>query len=320
MVAAADWPALGTRVRLVVTEPAALAAARRLLEAELAATDLACSRFRADSELRGLDASDGRPVPVSPLLADFLLVALEAARFTDGDLDPTVGRAMSDLGYDRDFAAIPAGPGARLRVVPSPAPGWRQVELDHAGRTVRVPAGVRLDLGATAKALAADRAAEHIRTELGTGVLVSLGGDIRVAGAAPAGGWQVRVQDVTGHPDEHVDGPVAQVALLDGGLATSSTTARRWSRGGSVLHHILDPRSGLPADTPWRTVSVAAPTCVAANTVSTVAVVRGQQALPWLRQLGVPARLVDHEGRAHHVGAWPTQTGPSGERVAEVAS
>lgn len=326
MVAAADWSALGTQVRLVVTDREALPQARRMLVDELAATDLACSRFRADSELRRLDAAAGRPVPVSPLLADFLLVALEAARFTDGDLDPTMGRAMCELGYDRDFAAVPAAaPEVRVRVVPAPATGWRQVELDHAGRTVRVPAGVQLDLGATAKALAADRAAEHIHAELGTGVLVGLGGDIRAAGHAPAGGWQVRVQDVTGHPDEPVDGPVAQVALVAGGLATSSTTARRWSRGGSVLHHILDPRSGLPADTPWRTVTVSAPTCVAANTASTVAVVRGRGATAWLRQLGVPARLVDHDGQVRLVGAWPEQDDetpgprPSGQAM-EVAS
>jgi thiamine biosynthesis lipoprotein len=326
MVAAADWAALGTRVRVVVTDDAALEQARRLLAAELAELDRACSRFRADSELRRLDgnlAGTGA-APVSELLADALLVALEAARATGGDLDPTVGRAIEQLGYDRDFADLPPAdavsglhgvPGRHgvpsLRVVPVPAPGWQHVELDHARRTVRVPAGVRLDLGATAKAFAADRAAQQLHARLGTGVLVSLGGDIRVAGEPPDGGWQVRVQDVTGHPGDLADGPFEQVALHGGALATSSTTARRWVRGGSVVHHILDPRSGLPADTPWRTVSVFAGTCVEANTASTVAVIRGAAGRGWLEGLGLPARLVDHQGRVTRLGAWPAPAGPT---------
>ena len=164
--AAADWTALGTLVRLVVTDPAALPEARRLLEEDLAALDLACSRFRPDSELRSLDRRAGRPVPVSPLLADAIAVALQAARRTAGDVDPTVGTAMSAIGYDRDFSAVPAT-GPRLRVVPVPAPGWETVRLDRAAGTVAVPDGVRLDLGATAKAFAADRSAGRIARPAG---------------------------------------------------------------------------------------------------------------------------------------------------------
>ncbi len=300
----ADWTALGTQVRLVVTEPHALDDARRVLEDELAALDRACSRFRADSELRRLDDAAGRPTPVSPLLAEAIAVALDAARATQGDLDPTVGAAMADLGYDLDFAELPAD-GPRVRVVPLPAPGWHRVLLDRAAGVVTMPAGVRLDLGATAKALAADRAAERIAAALGTGVLVGLGGDLSVRGAAPDGGWQVRVQDVTTRPDDAATGPVAMVALHHGGLATSSTMARRWVRGGDVLHHILDPRLGLPARSPWRTVSVAAGTAVAANTASTTAVIRGLRAPGWLARNGFAARLVDLDGQVRLVGGWP---------------
>jgi thiamine biosynthesis lipoprotein len=303
-IESADWTAIGTLVRVVVTDAAALPAAKRILVADLAALDLACSRFRADSELRRLDEHGGRPVPVSPLLAEALATALEAAWRTDGDVDPTVGEAMAAIGYDRDFAQVrPDGP--TLRLVPAPAPGWEGVELDRDRGTVTIPAGVRLDLGATAKALASDRAAGRIFAETGSGVLVSLGGDLRAEGPTPDGGWQVRVQDVTGHPDAGTDGPVAHVALHGGGLATSSTAARRWVRGGDLLHHLVDPRRGLPAESPWRTVSVAAPTCVAANTASTAAVIRGVRAPRWLESLGLAARLVDVEGRVRTVGRWP---------------
>jgi thiamine biosynthesis lipoprotein len=113
------------------------------------------------------------------------------------------------------------------------------------------------------------------------------------------------VQDVTGPVDGVLDGPSSQVGLHHGGLATSSTRARRWVRGGQLLHHIVDPRNGLPARSPWRTVSVAADSCLAANTASTAAVVRGAAAVPWLDSRGATARLVDDEGRVRLIGGWP---------------
>src|SRR5690242_20784452 len=213
--AGASWRALGTFVHLLVTEPARLDEARQLLTADLADVDAACSRFRADSELCSLDGS-GRPAEISPLLAEAIAVALRAARLTDGDVDPTVGAAMSAVGYDRDFAHVePEGPGVKLTA--REVPGWRQVRLES--RTLIMPPGVRLDLGATAKAWAADRSAARIAARIGGGVLVSLGGDIAVAGQAPAGGWRVRVQDVTGSAEDPPEGPDARVPIRDGGLA-----------------------------------------------------------------------------------------------------
>ncbi|HEX3387432.1 MAG TPA: FAD:protein FMN transferase [Streptosporangiaceae bacterium] len=309
--AAASWRALGTLVQLVVTEPSCLPAARSLLEADLAAVDLACSRFRADSEIcalqitgqvTGQTTGDTKGQRVSPLLAEAIAVALRAAELTDGDVDPTVGAAMSAIGYDRDFERIDrTGPAGQLTV--RTVPGWREVRLE--GRTLTMPAGVQLDLGATAKAWAADRSAARIARQAGCGVLVSLGGDIAVSGPAPEGGWRIRVQDVTGDPDETPEGPYALIAIRDGGLATSSTKARRWQRGGDVLHHILDPRTGLPAEPVWRTVSVAAGTCADANAASTAAVIRGRAALGWLARLGLPARLVDASGVVFTVAGWP---------------
>jgi FAD:protein FMN transferase len=307
---AASWRALGMLVQLVVTEPPCLPQARRLLEADLAAIDLACSRFRPDSEIRALQANTGQEntgqangsQEISPLLAEAIAVALRAAELTDGDVDPTVGAAMSAIGYDRDFEKIQKL-GPPLAVTVRTVPGWRQVRLD--GRTLTMPEGVQLDLGATAKAWAADRSAARIAQRTGCGVLVSLGGDVAVAGPAPEGGWRVRVQDVTGPPDEPPGGPYALIAIRDGGLATSSTRARRWQRGGDVLHHILDPRTGLPAEPVWRTVSVAAGTCADANAASTAAVIRGRAALGWLARLGLPARLVDATGVVFTVAGWP---------------
>ena len=327
--AAVAWAALGMLVQLVVTSPGRLVTARELLDADLLALDLACSRFRADSELVAVGnvaRSVSRPVtlPVSPLLAEAVAVALRAARLTDGDLDPTVGGALADLGYDRDFAELakprqsvgPGNPGQPGRagkdageVSARAIPGWRSVRVDVARRRLTVPAGVRLDLGATVKGWAADRAAARIAEALGCGVLVSLGGDTSVAGEPPDGGWRIRVQDKTALPGEPADGPSQVVTIRDGGLATSSTTARRWRRGGDVLHHILDPRTGLPAAPVWRTVSVAASTCADANTAATAAIIRGRQALPWLAGLRLPARLVAQDGAIHTINAWPEDLG-----------
>jgi thiamine biosynthesis lipoprotein ApbE len=305
--ASASWPALGTGVQVTVTDGSQLAAAREMLAADLTAVDLACSRFRPDSEIVALDRVGAEPAEVSPLLAEAIAVALRAARLTDGDVDPTVGAAMNAVGYDRDFALVPReGPAVKLTVRTSP--GWRQVEFDEQARLLRLPPGVRLDLGATAKAWAADRAAARIAASTGCGVLVSLGGDVAVSGQPPGGGWRIRVQDISGRPEDLPTGPSAVVAIRAGGLATSSTAARRWRRGGDVLHHILDPRTGLPAAPVWRTVSVAAATCTDANIASTAAIIRGRAAPAWLTELGLPARLVDEAGRVHTVGGWPAET------------
>ena len=299
MNAAVRWAALGTQASLVVSDPRALAAARRAVETELEAIDLACSRFRADSDLSRLNAGAGRPVQVGPLLFDAIAVALRAAALTDGIVDPTIGHALILAGYDRDFALIAAAPA---RLVAAQVAGWRVVSVDPGRGSVRVPRGVRLDLGATAKALAADRAAAAATAAApGTGVLVNLGGDIAVAGPAPAGGWAVRVADDHRAPP---DAPGQLLSLDSGGLATSSTTVRRWGR---EAHHIIDPRTGRPAISPWRTASVAAATCVDANTASTAAIVLGEGAPAWLDARGLPARLVEHDGRVTAVGSWPQE-------------
>jgi len=153
-----DGRALGTSMRLIVTRPDGLAAARAAVDRIVNAIDEAASRFRDDSELSHVNREPGREVRVSPLLAKAIAAALRGARLTDGAVDPTVGSAVRLAGYDRDFASIPLD-AAPINLSVTRVPGWQAIQFDEAARVVFVPPGVEIDLGATAKALAADLAA-----------------------------------------------------------------------------------------------------------------------------------------------------------------
>jgi FAD:protein FMN transferase len=299
--ATASFPALGTTAEVTALDPLALSEAIDVLERELDAIDRACSRFRVDSEVSRLAAARGAWMPASRLLREAIATGIAAAEATDGAVDPTVGATMRALGWDSDFRIVMSRcEAARFEVVP--AAGWRRIEIDEVLERVRIPAGVEIDLGATAKALAADRAAAAVFHTTGSSALVNLGGDIAVAGPAPAGGWPVLVTD-DHRATSGADGQV--VAVAAGGLATSSTTIRRWRTTEGIAHHVVDPRTGLPAAEVWRTVSVAGRTCVEANTASTAAIVLGEEAPLWLLERGLPARLVRPDGRVIVTGAWP---------------
>ncbi|MFE9882976.1 FAD:protein FMN transferase [Streptomyces sp. NPDC005784] len=295
------FPALGTTAELLVTDPSALPAAEAVLRDELRAVDLACSRFRPDSELTRVNLSAGVPTTVSKRFAEALQAALRAARITGGAVDPTVGRAVIALGYDRTFASVRPD-DARSVPVGRPAPGWRRVRWNPRTRQLCLPPHTSLDLGATAKALTSDRAARQAAKATGCGVLVNLGGDLAAAGTAPEGGWHIALADDHAR-SATVPGPA--VAVTGGALATSGVRVRTWRRGGRVLHHIVDPVTGEPAAVVWRTVTVAATTCVDANTASTAAVVLGERAVRWLRSTGLPARLVGPDGTVVRLGGWP---------------
>jgi FAD:protein FMN transferase len=289
-----------TRVDLVVTDPGVLVAATRILHHELDCVEQLVSRFRDDSELSALNraAEAGVALQVSDGLLEAITLALRAATLTDGAVDPTVGAAMCRLGYDRDFPEVaPGRPGTVPG--PCPVPGWRSVTMDTGRACVWMPVGTVLDLGATAKAWAADRVSSAIRSQLGCGVLVSLGGDIAAHGA-PQGGFHVGIADICGDPSAPVT-----VSITSGGLATSGIGNRRWTLDGEPMHHLIDPGTGLPVVPYWKTVSVAAGSCVDANTASTAAMIKGEGADNWLGERGLPSRLVRVDGSTVTVAGWP---------------
>ena len=282
-------------VRIVVEDERVLDDAAADLHTLLERVDEAASRFRDDSQLSRANRRAGRPTPVSLLLVELLDAALRMAAHTGGAVDPTIGRTMSRLGYDRDISAIPAdGPEIPARATTR---GWRDVRLDRVTGLLTVPAGTALDLGATAKAHTADLAAATLARRYKTAVMVELGGDLAVAGDRPDG-WVVQVA-------EHEGGEGQLVLVRSGGLTTSTTTVRRWQRGGKPVHHIVDPRTGAPADGPWRTATVAADDALHANAASTAAIVLGDRAVDWLESHGYAARLVGHDGAVHATSGWP---------------
>jgi thiamine biosynthesis lipoprotein len=283
----------GGEAAVVVADRSKLERADAAVRRTVETFDRACSSFRADSELALVNASAGEPIVVSSLLMTAVRVALQAARETRGAVDPTVGQALIAHGL---LPRPTRGTTARIERVP----GYAAVKLDEASSSLRVPRGVRLDLGATGKALAADMAAAEATSATGCGVLVSLCGDVAVAGDPPTDGWQIRVTD----DHRHGDAPGQTVTITDGGVATSSVTVRRADDG--VTHHLIDPTTGLPTAGPWRTATVAAGSCAEANTASTAAIVLGATAPSWLEARQLPSRLVGVDATVRYIGGWPS--------------
>ena len=298
----ATWSDWSCTVRVVVTDPRVVAGAVALVRNRMARVERAASRFLTDSDLNWANANSGRPVAVSALLIELVDAALDGARRSNGSLDPTVGRHLAAIGYDRDILLVGDRP-ADHRIAPGPSGRtWRDVSIDRELGLLTVPRGTALDLGATAKAQTADWAARAVHRRFGTPVLVEIGGDLAVAGGPPDRDrdWQVTVAEragVAGHP----------IGVRRGGVATSTTTVRTWIRDGLRVHHIVDPRTSRPADGPWRTVSVAAESALQANVCSTAAIVLGDRAFRWLEGQGVAARLVDRDGRVTTLGGWPAE-------------
>jgi FAD:protein FMN transferase len=293
-IARSTFPVWGGQAVVVVADRSALATAVSEVKRTVEAFDGACSSFREDSELARVNASAGEPVVVSSLLLTAVRVALRAARQTLGAVDPTVGQVLIAHGLLPEFST-----STRPRI--ERVPGYAAVKLDEVSSSIELPRGVRLDLGATAKALAADVAAAAATSGGGCGVLVALCGDVAVAGDPPPDGWHIRVTD----DHRHDDRPGQTVTIIDGGLATSSVTVRRGDDG--ITQHLIDPATGRATAGPWRTATVAARSCVAANTASTAAIVLGARGPAWLDAEQLPARLVGTDARVRHIGGWPTE-------------
>jgi FAD:protein FMN transferase len=289
---------MGTTNTVVVSEGAALPAAMAIVQEQIEDIENACSRFRANSEISRLNRSAGsEPCVLSPLLEEAVTAALAAAEMTDGLVDLTVGGNVEEAGYTVTFRDLPED-GPAVELLTRRIAGWRALTYDPVAHTLQVPAGVAIDLGASGKAWAADVSAAAVAGNLGISVLVECGGDIAVSGPSMEGGWPVRVA----LDQEAGDGQ--DILVFEGGLATSGTTARSWRRGGVRLHHIIDPATGLPAQTPWVMVSAAAATCVEANAVATAALIMGERAIAWLDVIGIPSRLVTAGGDIRYAGGW----------------
>jgi thiamine biosynthesis lipoprotein len=309
-----QFRALGTMALVSTIDARDLDAAEALLRKELEAIDLACSRFRSDSEVSQVNRANGNVVVVTELLAEVVAAALQVADWTEGAVDPTIGASLVALGYDRDFAAMKSDLRFdNARVVP--VAGWTCIELDSQSRTLRVPAGVCLDLGSTAKAFAADRAALRIASAIGPGVLVNLGGDISVQGA-PFDGWSIGLALDCSAAPEKTD---AAVSVREGGLASSGTEVRRWRQGDHQVHHIIDPWTGDCAATCWRLATVAASTCVQANAASTAAIVWGEAAVQRLSKIEMPCRLVHNDGSVLAINGWPADVASAHDSRGETA-
>lgn len=260
----------------------------RLLGEEVARTDRLASRFRTDSELSAVNARAGEWVEVSWGFVAILTECLEAAKITDGLVDPTLGTSIKAAGYDQWAGQTTETPSRT-------ATGrWRQVGIRPGRRQaqVRVPAGSALDLGSVAKGWLADRLATAVARS-GYEVCANMGGDIRVIADSH---WTVWA-------DPELPGVAASpVDLVDGAIATSGVGRRSW-RGG---HHLIDPRTGLSAETPWDSVSCVAATAAHANAAATAGMILGDQGPDWLAEQGIDARFV-HLDHITTTGRWPNQ-------------
>jgi len=240
--------------------------------------DATFSRFRPDSELSRVNAAAASTVRVSPFFATALRAALDAAADTAGLVDPTLGAALEAAGYDRDFALLDEDPGP-----PGAAVRSRLGDVRLHGAFLHRSPGLRLDLNGVVKALAVDEVAGTLSGE----GFVSAGGDLAVRGPVDVGlprGGAVRV--------------------LQGGLATSGVVSRRWRRGGEEQHHLIDPRTGRPAESPWLQVTVSGVTCLAADIGAKAAFLLGDAGPAWLDERGMAGRFVARDGEIVLNGAW----------------
>jgi thiamine biosynthesis lipoprotein len=291
------FSAMGCQMLAVVDAVGARAAERlRRVPGWFEAWERRLSRFRPDSELSRLNRSGGASTRVSPVLAEALGVALSAARLSGGLVTPTALAALEAAGYDRPFAELAPEIAGHSHAPLAPV-DWRQLQLDPTARTLVLPAGVRLDLGGTAKGWAAAEAARRL-SSVGP-ALVDAGGDIVVSGPMADGGpWPIAIAN----PFDDAEGPLGVLQLAAGAVATSGRDHRRWRQGGEERHHLIDPRTGRPAHTDVLTATVVAGDAVSAETAAKVALILGSRdGMAWIEaRPGLAALLTRADGRVLH--------------------
>lgn len=288
------WQEWSTTVEFGAHSPDALKQLERIAREVIEQVTDAASRFLAGSDVLNVNAHPGEWVDVSPTMVELVQEACRVAEITDGLVTPLVGGALLGIGYDRDIAELG---GNVVHVVPV-NPDWRSIETQET--RVRIPPHSMMDLGASAKAWTADEIIRRFASTSPEPALASLGGDIAVTGDAE---FLVEVSERA--QAEADDAPVQQVRICDGGLATSTTVIRRWKAENSVMHHIIDPRTALPATNVYRTASVAASSCADANAASTAAIILGSAAPAWLQRASLPSRLVGADGSVTRLCGWP---------------
>jgi thiamine biosynthesis lipoprotein len=300
------FAAMGTQARILVVDgpddlPARLA--RRLSELEQR-----WSRFIPTSEVSRLNRADGSPVPVSPDTRRLLSCAIDGWEITYGLFDPTVLGDVERAGYDRTFEEL------RDRDRPSPdarrswlVRGASGIEIGADTGLARLPAGVGFDPGGIGKGLAADLLVEEALAAGAAGVLIDLGGDIRVAGQPPTpdAGWTIDIED------PFAGLPLGAVGLGEGAVATTSRLRRRWSIDGQPRHHLIDPRRGEPTEGDVAAVTVVAALGWQAEVLAKAAFVGGPvQGLGLVDQIGGAALLIDSAGRTTESAAWSSYGRP----------
>jgi thiamine biosynthesis lipoprotein len=290
------WTFRAMNTEIAVAAPALAPTAQEALARDIATTfddaEQRFSRFRPDSELSRLNRDRG-PTVVSQAMLDALIAARRHEIATGGLFDPAVGGALASAGYDRSFA-----PG-RLDLdhdLSAPAPArFRDVVIGAATRIVHRPPHLRIDLGGIVKGRTIDLAA-RLLPEVG---VVDAGGDAVLRGDGPdGGGWRVDVEDPR-------DARRVLITLLiaDRAVATSAPNRRRWRAGAAWAHHLIDPRTGLPARSDLLQATAIAPTSEEADVLAKVAFLLGASAgTRFLQERGAAGILVTADGEVHRVG------------------
>jgi thiamine biosynthesis lipoprotein len=287
-VRAEQFRAMGSDVHLIVVDgdDADLAWARTRID-ELEAH---WSRFRDDSDISRLNASNGVALEVADDTLLLLQQAVEAWSLSGGAFDPTLLHALIAAGYDRSFDTLIGEGEAELPALRFDRPDVHDIEID--GRSVRFPVGLGFDPGGIGKGLAADLLV-HGLVERGVGgACANMGGDLRVAGTSPDGGtWTIAVD----HPQRTE--PLALVGLAAGAVATSTVLKRVWTVGGHTRHHLIDPSTGRPAHTDVALATVVAGTAWQAEVLAKAALLRGVERAFDLLDDSMAGLVVDHAGR-----------------------
>jgi thiamine biosynthesis lipoprotein len=256
----------------------------RQVEALVAAHERRFTRFSEQSELSALNRAAGGWFAASPEMIEVVSLAQRYHRETGGLFNPGILNALERAGYDRSIEKLRALERIEIPAHwPAPAgamPEFRRVEIDERRGAIRLPQGLRIDLGGIAKGWIAEQAARRL-SQFAPVCSVEAGGDLFAIGV-PAGepGWMVGLEDPF-HPEENL----LVLAVGPGAVATSSVIKRRWKAapGAPERHHLIDPRSGEPAETPWACMTVIAEHAAQAEVLAKAALIGGNESLFELR-------------------------------------